>query len=100
MGCVGGQARFGPDVEWLPGGTVEAGLDYAVDPRRQAGFEADSARAFRLDGRKVEAALNGINLGSNHQEIADRSEQCLQANPANPVNPASSMGWLSLAMEL
>lgn len=41
---LGGQARFGPDVEWLPGGTVEAGLDYAVDPRRQAGFEADIRR--------------------------------------------------------
>lgn len=32
---LGGQARFGPDVEW-----VEA-IDYAVDPARSAGFDAE-----------------------------------------------------------
>lgn len=87
--------RMGP----LAGGYgYVPGCDYSARP--YASLDMRIARAFRLDGRKVEAALNGINLGSNHQEIADRSEQCLQANPANPVNPASSMGWLSLAMEL
>ena len=74
------------------------GCDYSARP--YTSLDVRIARAFRLDGRKIEVALNGINLGSSHQEIADRSEQCLQANPANPVNPASSMGWLSLAMEL
>ncbi|MBX3637252.1 MAG: NAD(P)/FAD-dependent oxidoreductase [Rubrivivax sp.] len=36
---LGGQARFGPDVEW-----VEA-IDYAVDPGRAAGF-ADAIRRY------------------------------------------------------
>ena len=58
------------------------------------------ARAFRFEGRKAEVALNGINLGGPHQEIADRSEQCLPAHRGKPVNPASSMVWLSLAIEL
>lgn len=58
------------------------------------------ARAFRFEGRKAEVALNGINLGSPHQEIADRSEQCLPAHVGKPVNPASSMVWMSLSIEL
>jgi L-2-hydroxyglutarate oxidase LhgO len=31
---LGGQARFGPDAEWLPDGLTSAQIDYAVDPRR------------------------------------------------------------------
>jgi L-2-hydroxyglutarate oxidase LhgO len=31
---LAGQARFGPDVEWIPS------VDYAVDPRRGQGFYA------------------------------------------------------------
>lgn len=58
------------------------------------------ARAFRFEGRKAEIALNGINLGGPHQEIADRSEQCLPAHQGKPVNPASSMVWTSLSIEL
>jgi L-2-hydroxyglutarate oxidase LhgO len=37
---LGGQARFGPDVQWLPPGTVESALDFEVDVSRQASFEA------------------------------------------------------------
>lgn len=58
------------------------------------------AKAFQLDGRRVEMAINGINLGERHQEIADRSEQCLPVHLNKPVNPASSMVWLSLGVEL
>ncbi len=58
------------------------------------------ARAFRFEGRKAEVALNGINLGGPHQEIADRSQQCLPAHRGKPVNPASSMVWMSIAIEL
>jgi len=58
------------------------------------------ARAFRLDGRRTEVALNGVNLGGRHQEIADRSEQCLNGHLGSPVNPVSTMGWLSFAIEL
>ena len=35
---LGGQARFGPDLEWLDVASPEA-IDYAVDPRRAADFE-------------------------------------------------------------
>lgn len=33
---LAGQARFGPDVEWL--GDVEGAVDYAVDPARADSF--------------------------------------------------------------
>ena len=36
-----GQARFGPDVEWLPDG---AAIDYAVDPARGARFAGEIRR--------------------------------------------------------
>ena len=40
---LGGQAKFGPDLEWLD---VEAPgqIDYAVDPRRADGFYAEVRR--------------------------------------------------------
>ncbi|MFM7705571.1 MAG: FAD-dependent oxidoreductase, partial [Rubrivivax sp.] len=41
---LGGQARFGPDVQWLPAGLEESQLDYTVDASRQAAFEADIRR--------------------------------------------------------
>jgi L-2-hydroxyglutarate oxidase LhgO len=34
---LGGQARFGPDVEWLDGESPES-IDYAVDPARSVAF--------------------------------------------------------------
>jgi L-2-hydroxyglutarate oxidase LhgO len=37
---LGGQARFGPDVQWLPAGTAESDLDFEVDVSRQVAFEA------------------------------------------------------------
>lgn len=41
---LGGQARFGPDVQWLPEELEESQIDYAVDPSRQAAFEAEIRR--------------------------------------------------------
>ena len=41
---LAGQARFGPDVLWLPSMPADVALDYAVDPSRMAGFEADIRR--------------------------------------------------------
>ncbi len=41
---LAGQARFGPDVLWLPDMPADAPLDYTVEPSRMAGFEADIRR--------------------------------------------------------
>jgi L-2-hydroxyglutarate oxidase LhgO len=40
---LGGQARFGPDLQWLDVDTPEA-IDYSVDPRRADGFYAEVRR--------------------------------------------------------
>ncbi len=40
---IGGQARFGPDLEWLEVGAPEQ-IDYTVDPRRADGFYAEVRR--------------------------------------------------------
>ncbi len=40
---LAGQARFGPDLEWLDVASPEA-IDYAVDPRRSDGFYAEVRR--------------------------------------------------------
>jgi L-2-hydroxyglutarate oxidase LhgO len=41
---LAGQARFGPDVKWLPAWPAGQPLDYAADPSRQAAFEAEVRR--------------------------------------------------------
>jgi L-2-hydroxyglutarate oxidase LhgO len=38
---LGGQAKFGPDVQWLQGITDPAQIDYNVDPRRADAFYAE-----------------------------------------------------------
>lgn len=35
---LGGQAKFGPDLEWLPAGQEPRAIDYTVDARRADGF--------------------------------------------------------------
>jgi L-2-hydroxyglutarate oxidase LhgO len=40
---LGGQAKFGPDLEWLDARVPEK-IDYAVDPRRADGFYAEVRR--------------------------------------------------------
>ena len=40
---LAGQARFGPDLEWLDGDDPDA-LDFSVDPRRADGFYAEVRR--------------------------------------------------------
>ncbi|MEO7641561.1 MAG: NAD(P)/FAD-dependent oxidoreductase [Ramlibacter sp.] len=40
---LGGQAKFGPDLEWLESKSPDA-IDYTVDPRRADGFYAEVRR--------------------------------------------------------
>jgi L-2-hydroxyglutarate oxidase LhgO len=87
---LGGQAKFGPDIEWLDVASAEE-IDYAVDPRRADGFYAevrrywptlpdgalqpsysgvrpkihgpnDKARDFRIDGPQLHGIAGLVNL--------------------------------------
>lgn len=57
---LGGQARFGPDVQWLPD-TDPATLDYAVDPSLGTAFEAE-VRSYwpGLPAGSLQPAYSGI----------------------------------------
>jgi len=63
---LGGQVRFGPDLEWLDVATPEA-VDYAVDPRRAESFEGAIRRywpglpagALRPDYSGVRPKIHG-----------------------------------------
>jgi L-2-hydroxyglutarate oxidase LhgO len=57
---LGGQARFGPDVQWLPDADP-ATLDYAVDPTLGPGFEAE-VRGYwpALPAGALQPAYSGI----------------------------------------
>ncbi len=55
---LGGQAKFGPDVQWLAEG---APLDYAVDPARRDAFEAEVRRYWpALPAGALQPAYSGI----------------------------------------
>ncbi len=64
---LAGQARFGPDVEWVDG------LDYEVDPRRGASFYAGVRRYYPdlKDGSLI-AAYSGIRPKIVPPEIASQ----------------------------
>ncbi|MDR7267721.1 L-2-hydroxyglutarate oxidase LhgO [Pelomonas saccharophila] len=57
---LGGQARFGPDVQWLPDADP-ATLDYAVDPALAPAFEAE-VRSYwpGLPAGALQPAYSGI----------------------------------------
>lgn len=56
-----GQARFGPDVEWLPPLAAGEQPDYAVDARRAAAFEADIRRYWpALPAGALQPAYSGV----------------------------------------
>jgi len=57
---LGGQARFGPDLEWLEADSPE-GLDYAVDPARAAPFETAIRRYWPgLPAGALQPAYSGV----------------------------------------
>jgi L-2-hydroxyglutarate oxidase LhgO len=58
---LGGQARFGPDLEWLPEGTDPTALDYRVDPARAAAFEEAVRRYWPgLPAGALQPAYSGV----------------------------------------
>ena len=57
---LGGQARFGPDLEWLPVDEPEA-IDYAVAPERGAAFESAIRRYWpALPTGALQPAYSGV----------------------------------------
>ncbi|MEO8081669.1 MAG: FAD-dependent oxidoreductase, partial [Caldimonas sp.] len=57
---LGGQARFGPDVEWLAVDTPDM-IDYAVDPARSAAFYAAIRRYWPgLPDASLAPAYSGV----------------------------------------
>jgi L-2-hydroxyglutarate oxidase LhgO len=59
---LGGQAKFGPDVEWLaPTDAVGASLDYAVGEAREPTFRAEVRRYWpRMPDQVLVPAYSGI----------------------------------------
>jgi L-2-hydroxyglutarate oxidase LhgO len=57
---LAGQARFGPDVEWIAPATPDD-IDYRVDPSRAAAFEADIRRYWPgLPAGALQPAYSGV----------------------------------------
>jgi L-2-hydroxyglutarate oxidase LhgO len=57
---LGGQAKFGPDLEWLEARTPEQ-IDYAVDPRRADGFYAEVRRYWpALPDGALQPSYSGV----------------------------------------
>jgi L-2-hydroxyglutarate oxidase LhgO len=58
---LGGQARFGPDAEWLPDETAADAIDYRVDPRRAEVFYEAIRRYWpALPDRALQPAYSGV----------------------------------------
>lgn len=59
-------------------------------------YDFSVRRRSRIGTQDIVVALSGINIGGDHQEIADRSEQKL--HPEGPANPVSKMLFLSITI--
>lgn len=58
---LGGQARFGPDAQWLHDVADPDALDYGVDPARAEGFYADVRRYWpALPDGALQPAYSGV----------------------------------------
>ena len=58
---LGGQARFGPDVEWLPPGTDPSAVDWRVDASRLPAFVRDIRRYWPgLPDAALQPAYTGV----------------------------------------
>ncbi|MBX3607567.1 MAG: NAD(P)/FAD-dependent oxidoreductase [Piscinibacter sp.] len=70
---LAGQARFGPDVQWLPPGPPDA-IDYRVDPARGESFYAEIRRYWpALPDGALQPAYSGVRpkLGGPEAAAAD-----------------------------
>jgi L-2-hydroxyglutarate oxidase LhgO len=71
---LGGQGRFGPDVQWLPGPAGDAEPDYAVDPARGEVFYAAIRRYWpALPEGALLPAYSGMRpkIHAPHEPAAD-----------------------------
>jgi L-2-hydroxyglutarate oxidase LhgO len=68
---LGGQAKFGPDVQWLEGIVDPAQIDYAVDPRR--------ADAFYAEVRKYWPALQDGQLTPSYSGVRPKISSAAEA---------------------
>ena len=58
---LAGQARFGPDLEWLADGTAPEAIDYRVDAQRAAAFEQAIRRYWPgLRDGALQPAYSGV----------------------------------------
>ncbi|ETX29414.1 NAD(P)/FAD-dependent oxidoreductase [Roseivivax isoporae] len=58
---LGGAVRFGPDVDWLPEGTMPDEIDYCVDPARARAFEEAIRRYWPgLPDGRLEPDYSGV----------------------------------------
>jgi iron complex outermembrane receptor protein len=69
---------------------------YSYEAPAYTTYDFSVRRRLRFGTQDVVIALSGINLGGDHQEIADRSEQKL--HPEGPVNPVSKMVFFSITI--
>jgi L-2-hydroxyglutarate oxidase LhgO len=70
---LGGQAKFGPDIEWLDVARPED-IDYAVDPRRAEAFHAEVRRYWPgLPDGALQPSYSGVRpkIHGPHEEAPD-----------------------------
>ncbi len=76
---LGGQAKFGPDVQWLEGITDPAQIDYSVDPRRADAFYAEVRKYWPgLQDGQLQPSYSGVRpkISGPAQTAADFCISC------------------------
>jgi L-2-hydroxyglutarate oxidase LhgO len=71
---LGGQAKFGPDVQWLDGLASPDEIDYSVDPRRADGFYAEVRKYWPgLRDGQLSPSYSGVRpkITAPHEAAAD-----------------------------
>ncbi len=71
---LGGQAKFGPDVQWLGGITDPAQIDYSVDPSRATAFYAEVRKYWPgLKDGQLAPSYSGVRpkISSANEAAAD-----------------------------